>query len=131
VLVVLTVLSSILTLLAFRRFDQKVAYLKARRDGTPLPSIDGRVGRLVDRLVPDVVMINTFPRMSHIVEYMELTGERRKLIVADLHLGTPSARHLRHHQALALPRPPRASPADSELEPARLGSGGFVQETAV
>jgi uncharacterized membrane protein len=48
VLVVLTVLSSILTLLAFRRFDQKAAYLKARRDGTPLPSIDGRVGRLVD-----------------------------------------------------------------------------------
>jgi hypothetical protein len=35
------------------------------------------------------------------VEYMELTGERRKLIVADLHLGTPSARHLRHQQALA------------------------------
>ncbi|HYI53506.1 MAG TPA: putative ABC transporter permease [Microlunatus sp.] len=101
VLVVLSVLSSILTLLAFRRFDQKVAYLKARRDGTPLPSIDGRVGRLVDRLVPDVVMINTFPRMSQIVEYMELTGERRKLIVADLHLGTPSARHLRHQQALA------------------------------
>jgi hypothetical protein len=101
VLVVLSVLSSILTLLAFRRFDQKVAYLKARRDGTPLPSIDGRVGRLVDRLVPDVVMINTFPRMSQIVEYMELTGERRKLIVADLHLGTPSARHLRNQQALA------------------------------
>jgi hypothetical protein len=101
VLVVLSVLSSILTLLAFRRFDQKVAYLKARRDGTPLPSIDGRVGRLVDRLVPDVVMINTFPRMSQIVEYMGLTGERRKLIVADLHLGTPSARHLRHQQALA------------------------------
>ena len=101
VLMVLTVLSAILTLLAFRRFDQKVAYLKARRDGTPLPAIDPALGRLVDRLVPDVVMINTFPRMSHIVEYMELTGERRKLIVADLHLGTPSDRHLRHREALA------------------------------
>lgn len=101
ILVTLTVLSSILTLLAFRRFDQKVAYLKAQRDGTPLPTIDTPIGRLIDRLVPDVVMINTFPRMSHIVEYMELTGERRKLIVADLHLGTPSARHLRHKEALA------------------------------
>jgi len=40
--------------------------------------------------VPDVVMINTFPRMKHIVEHMELTGEHRLLIVADLHLGTPS-----------------------------------------
>ena len=101
VLVVLTVLSSILTLLAFRRFDQKVAYLKARRDGAPLPAIDTPIGRLVDRLVPDVVMINTFPRMSHIVEYMELTGERRRLIVADLHLGKPTDRHLQHKAALA------------------------------
>jgi len=101
VLITLTVLSSILTLLAFHRFDQKVAYLKAQRDSTPLPTIDTPFGRLIDRLVPDVVMINTFPRMSHIVEYMELTGERRKLIVADLHLGTPSDRHLRHRTALA------------------------------
>lgn len=44
VLVVLTVLSSILTLLAFRRFDQKVAYLKARRDGAPLPRSTPRSG---------------------------------------------------------------------------------------
>ena len=64
VLLVLTVLSSILTLLACRRFDQLVATMKARRDGTPLPSIDSPVGRLVDRLVPDVVMIDTFPRMG-------------------------------------------------------------------
>jgi uncharacterized membrane protein len=97
VLITLTILSSILTLLAFHRFDQKVAYLKAQRDSTPLPTIDTPFGRLM----PDVVMINTFPRMSHIVEYMELTGERRKLIVADLHLGTPSDRHLRHRTALA------------------------------
>ena len=102
VLLVLTALSAILTLLAFHRFDRKVVYLEAKRDGQqPLPNIDTPVGRLVDRLVPDVVMINTFPRMSHIVEYMELTGEHRKLIVADLHLGTPSERHLRHKEALA------------------------------
>ena len=46
-------------------------------------------------------MINTFPRMSHIMEYLELTGEHRLLVVADLHLGTPSDRHLRHRPALA------------------------------
>ncbi|HEY5980040.1 MAG TPA: hypothetical protein VIT41_10440 [Microlunatus sp.] len=91
---------------------QLVAYLKARRDGAPLPPIDTALGRLVDRLVPDAVMINTFPRMSHFVEYMELTGELRLLIVADLHLGTPSDRHLRHKAAWPAPRPPKASPAD-------------------
>ena len=69
----------------------------------PLSPIHGLGGVLVSvfLLLPDVVMINTFPRMSHIVEYMELTGEHRKLIVADLHIGTPSARHLRHKEVLA------------------------------
>jgi hypothetical protein len=91
----------VLTLLAFRRFDQKVAYLKAQRDGQPLPRIDTAVGRMIDQLVPDPVMINTFPRMSHIVEYQELTGKHRRLIVADLHLGTPTERHRKHAEALA------------------------------
>lgn len=39
-------------------------------------------------------MINTFPRMSHIVEYMQLSGKPRKLVVWELHLGTPSKGHL-------------------------------------
>jgi hypothetical protein len=65
--------------------------------GSPLPA----AAYVLAVLVPDVVMINTFPRMSHIVEYMELTGEHRLLIVADLHLGTPSERHLQHRAALA------------------------------
>ena len=100
-LLVLTTVSVVLTLLAFRRFDKKVAYLKAQRDGRPLPTIDTPIGRLVNRLVPDAVMINTFPRMSHIVEYQELTGKHRRLIVADLHLGTPTERHRKHAEALA------------------------------
>jgi uncharacterized membrane protein len=93
VCLVLTGLSVILTLLAFWRFDRKVAYLKAQRDGTPLPRLDTALGRLIDRLVPDVVMINTFPRMSHIVEYQQLSGKYRKMIVVDLHLGKPSELH--------------------------------------
>ena len=100
---VLTALSVILTLMAFRRFDQKVAYLKAQRDGTALPRIDTAWGRLIDRLVPDVVMINTFPRMSHIVEYQALSGKQRKLIVWELHLGKTTERHdrLREQNELA------------------------------
>lgn len=101
VLIILTALSAILTLAAFHRYDQKVAYLKAQRDGRPLPRIDTALGRVIDRLVPETVMINTFPRMSHIVEYQQLTGHHRKLIVADLHLGTPSERHVRHREELA------------------------------
>ena len=105
VLLVLTLASVVLTLAAFLRFDQKVAYLTAERDGQPLPPIDGVFGRVVDRLVPDVVMINTFPRMSHIVDYMELSHQPRKLIVAELHLGTPSELHQRlreHNERLHL-----------------------------
>ncbi len=98
VLLVITGLSVALTLAAFLRFDQKVAFLKAKRDGLPLPDIDSAFGRIVDRLVPDVVMINTFPRMSHIVEYMELSGKPRKLVVLDLHLGTPSELHRVLHE---------------------------------
>ncbi len=100
---VLTLLSVILTLMAFRRFDQKVAFLKAQRDGTEPPRIDTGWGRLIDRLVPDVVMINTFPRMSHIVEYMELSGKPRKLIIWELHLGKTTEGHdrLRERNELA------------------------------
>jgi hypothetical protein len=39
--------------------------------------------------------------MSHIVEDVELTGELRLLIVADLHLVHPVGPALRHEQALA------------------------------
>jgi uncharacterized membrane protein len=93
ILLVLTGLSVILTLAAFLRFDQKVAYLKAKRDGEPLPDHDSVFSRVIDRLVPDQVMINTFPRMSHIVDYQVLSNQPRRLIVLDLHLGKPSELH--------------------------------------
>ena len=68
-------LSAILTLVAFHRFEQEVIHLNAERDGSPLPRIDQSGWSAGGRLVPDVAMINTFPRMSHIVEYMELTWD--------------------------------------------------------
>jgi uncharacterized membrane protein len=93
VLVAITLISVALTLFAFRRLDQKLTVLRARRDGTAVPDIDTPFGRLIDRIVPDVVLINTFPRMSQVLEYMTLAGKPRKLIVLDLHLGAPSPRH--------------------------------------
>ena len=112
VLMMSTALSLILTVLAFHRFDQMVAYPKAQRDSTPLPTIDTPFGRLIGRLVPDVVMINTFPRMSHIVEYMELTGERRRLIVAVCSSARPRTGTCGTGRPWPAPRPPKASPAD-------------------
>ncbi len=104
VALVLTGLSVILTLAAFLRFDQKVAYLKAKQEGRPLPDIESVFGRVVDRLVPDQVMINTFPRMVHIVEYQQLSNQPRRLLVLDLHLGKPSELHRKlqeHNTGLA------------------------------
>ena len=66
----LTVLSAILTLVAFHRFEQEVIHLNAERDGQPLPRIDQSGWSAGGRLMPDLAMINTFPRMSHIVEYI-------------------------------------------------------------
>ena len=103
VLVAITLASVVLTLMAFRRLDQKLAALRAQRDGKPVPDIDTAWGRLIDRIVPDVVLINTFPRMSQIVEYMTLSGKPRKLIVWELHLGKTTERHdrLREQNELA------------------------------
>ncbi len=94
VFVAITLASVTLTLMAFRRLDLKLAALRAQRDGEPVPDIDTGWGRLIDKVVPDVVLINTFPRMSQVLEYMTLTGKPRKLVIWDLHLGTPSPRHL-------------------------------------
>jgi hypothetical protein len=51
--------------------------------------------RLNDRLVPDPVMINTFPRMILMTEFMELTGEQRAWIRLPGHPALPSKPHRR------------------------------------
>jgi uncharacterized membrane protein len=93
VLVVLcaaTAMSTVLTLAAFARLDRKVAALRAAEDGLDAELPDTRIGNLIDRLVPDEVLINTFPRMSRVVEYQGLTCRRRRTWRLDLHLGRPS-----------------------------------------
>lgn len=90
-LVVATVLSIILTLLTYARVAQRNTYLTAQREGTDAVMPQPWWGRMVDRLVPDAVLVNTFPRMSLIAEYQELSGHHRRLIVWMPRIGSPSA----------------------------------------
>jgi uncharacterized membrane protein len=69
VLVVATILSVVLTLLTYRRVAQKNAYLLAVRAGEDAVLPHPGWARLVDALVPDRVLVNTFPRMSLVAEY--------------------------------------------------------------
>lgn len=76
---------------AYRRVEQKNAYLEAKKAGQDATLPSPAWGRLVDRLVPDVVLVNTFPRMSLITQYQELSGRKRKLIVWNPHIGKTTA----------------------------------------
>jgi hypothetical protein len=89
-LILATLFSIVLTLLAYRRTAQKNAYLRAKRDGKDATLPNPAWARFVDRLVPDSVLINTFPRMSLVTEYQELSGHHRKLIVWLPKIGKPS-----------------------------------------
>lgn len=83
-------LSIVLTLATFVRTRQKVAHLKAVAAGEQWVLATPLWARFVDALVPDSVLVNTFPRMSLIVEYQELTGIHRKVIFWQPQLGTTS-----------------------------------------
>jgi len=80
VLLVLALLSVVVTLAALARIRARVAILKARARGEAVTASDTGWDRLIDRLAPDPVMINSFPRTSLIMEFMELTGEGRAWI---------------------------------------------------
>jgi uncharacterized membrane protein len=90
-LVLATIAASILTLLAYRRTAQKNAYLRARQTGEDAVLPNPAWGRLVDRLVPDSVLINTFPRVSLVSEYQELSGHHRAVIFWQPMIGRSSA----------------------------------------
>ncbi len=90
-LVALTIASIVLTLLAYARTEQKNTFLKAKAAGQDATLPSPAWGRLVDRLVPDQILINTFPRMSIITEYQELSHQPRKYWGLKLHLGRASA----------------------------------------
>ena len=64
----------------FARIRKRVAILKAQAQGQVVTASDTNWDRLIDGLAPDSVMINSFPRTSLMMEFMELTGERRACI---------------------------------------------------
>lgn len=91
ILILATIFSVVLTLLAYRRTAQKNEYLLARRAGSDVTLPSPRWARVVDTLVPDGVLINTFPRMSLVAEYQELSGHHRRLLFWLPAIGRPSA----------------------------------------
>jgi len=80
VLRILALLSLVVTLAALARIRKRVAVLKARTRGEAVTASDTVWDRLIARLAPDSVMINSVPRTSLMLEFMELTGERRAWI---------------------------------------------------
>ena len=88
VICVLTALSVVLTLAAFVRIRQKLAALEdgGSRDAIPASGW----GRLVDRLVPDTVIINTFPRMSLVADYSSRTGIEPRSLKIDRRPASPA-----------------------------------------
>ena len=99
VLSVLTIFSAALTLASFHRIRRRVEVLGARARGEQVAVTSSGWDRFLERLVPDPVMINTFPRMSLMTEYMELTGQQRVWIRVRGQLGRPSKLH-RHQTDL-------------------------------
>jgi hypothetical protein len=79
-LMVLVLLSAVITSAALTRIRRRVASLKALKTGEAGTAFDTRWNRLIDRLAPDLLMINTFPRTSLMIEFMELTGTQRAWI---------------------------------------------------
>lgn len=89
-LLVLALLSWVVTLGALARIRGRVSILKARARGEAVTGSDTGWTRLIDRLAPDPVMINSFPRTSLMIEFMELTGEQRAWIRVPGHPGSSS-----------------------------------------
>jgi hypothetical protein len=70
-------LSAVLTAAALVRLRRRLVALRTRPVGAEPFREPTWAGRLLDRLAPDPVLINTFPRMSLVVELMDLTGQER------------------------------------------------------
>ncbi len=95
VLIVLTLASVVLTMASFGRIRRRVNALESKAGGEQVADAESGWDRLIGRLAPDPVMINTFPRMSLMTEYMDLTGQQRAWIRVRGHLGRPPQVHAR------------------------------------
>jgi uncharacterized membrane protein len=79
-LLLITVLAGVLTAAALTRMRKRVAAIRARAAGRVAPAPDTAWDRLIDRLAPAPVIINSFPRASLTTQFMELTGAQRRWI---------------------------------------------------
>jgi len=84
-LMVVTLVSAVVTMAAWARVRKRVAALQQSVVGEAPTGSDTTRDRLIDRLAPDRVMINSFPRMSLIIELMELTGAQRPRLTLPRH----------------------------------------------
>ena len=73
---VLVLLSWMLTLAAFARIRERITILKLQARGETVTAVATGWDRLVDGLVPEPMMINTFPQTNLVMDLMDLTGER-------------------------------------------------------
>ena len=92
VLLVLTLLSAALTLAALARARRRVDQLASRSAGAAGPSPRAGWERLVDRLVPDPVLIHSLPRMGLSAELREVTRDRRQAAPAPARSGARAGR---------------------------------------
>jgi uncharacterized membrane protein len=93
VLALATMFSIVMTLAAYVRYDERVRVLRERATGRTAEVRDGLGARIVDRLVPPRLFVNTFPRMSISTEFQELSGIHRRWIRWNPKVGHPSERH--------------------------------------
>jgi uncharacterized membrane protein len=91
VLTVLTLLSAVLTTAALLRIRKQLNALEAGARGEMVTASESAWDRLISRVAPDSVMINTCPRMSLMTEFMEVTGQQRAWIRVPLPPWRPSA----------------------------------------
>jgi uncharacterized membrane protein len=81
VLLALVLLSAVLTAAALAHARHRVLALRDGRDADAAAVADqDGWRRLVARLAPDAVVINSFPRMTLVAELMERTGQQRAWI---------------------------------------------------
>ena len=102
IFLVLTLLSTVLTLGSFGRLERKIKRIKATASGQSAVSGPAGWDRLLERLAPDHVVINTFPRMSLVLEYSQLTGEQRRWIHVVAHWGNPSELRRQHRRVISI-----------------------------
>ena len=85
-LVILTLLSVVLTVATLARVRRRVDRAAREAQGQPSEASDTSWDRLIDRLVPDLVLIHSLPRMGLSEELRELRSDPRPT-----HLGSASS----------------------------------------